>query len=135
MARLGLEDPIKLLDSDWTSGRLIALLEGVDFTSWLDYEDIVLEASILPVRVRRRLDEETIKYAGEVWRIHRYDPDPFPSLPHAHNVYEGTKLDLRDGTLYRKHQPVGQLGYKALVEFRRRVKRTPLPSLSSMRPI
>ncbi len=35
-----------------------------------------------------------------MWRIHKNDPDPFPSDPHAHNVESGLKLDLSNGRLW-----------------------------------
>jgi len=28
--------------------------------------------------------EEDYRVAGEVWRVHKNDPDPYPSRPHAH---------------------------------------------------
>jgi hypothetical protein len=62
-----------------------------------DYE---FQESPIPAGTFRRLDEATIRRDGCVWRVHRYDPDPFPSNPHAHNVESGLKLDLSSGRLY-----------------------------------
>ena len=129
VAKLRLDDPVALLDHEWTSTALIDLLSDVDFTAWSDVEEIVLETTILPLGTPRRLDEETIKQNGEQWRIHAYDPDPFPSLPHAHNLSTGLKMDLRNGILYRKTEVVGQLRRKELLEFRARIKRIALPVL------
>lgn len=41
-----------------------------------------------------------VKASGDVWVIHRYDPDPFPSRPHAHNHQTGEKLDLGTGEIF-----------------------------------
>lgn len=30
--------------------------------------------------------EEGYRVAGEVWRVHKTDPDPLPSRPHAHCI-------------------------------------------------
>jgi hypothetical protein len=130
MAVLGLDDPFSLLGREWTTDQLVSLLQGIDFAACSDYEEVGLPMSILPVGVPRELDEETIKFYGEKWRIYKYDPDPFPFIPHAHNLYEGVKLDLRDGKPYRKRQLIGVLSRKALLEFRSRVKRIALPQLS-----
>lgn len=129
MIALGKDDPIGLLDRDWTALELIAALRFIDFQAWADYETVDLEDSVIPEGVARRFDEETVKYQGEIWRIHKYDPDPFPSLPHAHNQYDGLKMDLSNGKLYQKRNLVGQLSRKNLLAFRSRVKRIPLPDL------
>ena len=62
--------------------------------------EIEFQHSPIPDGTFRRNDEVTIKRDGCVWRIHRNDPDPFPSQPHAHNVESGLKLDLSNGRLY-----------------------------------
>lgn len=52
-----------------------------------------------------------VKASGNVWVIHRYDPDPFPSRPHAHNQQTGEKLDLRTGNIFdpSSRRPKGRL--------------------------
>jgi hypothetical protein len=55
---------------------------------------IEFEISPIPTGTKRRLDEVTIKRDGCIWRIHKNDPDPFPSNPHAHNIESDLKLDL-----------------------------------------
>jgi hypothetical protein len=129
MTVLGVEDVFGLLDREWTAGELIPLLADVDFKAWNSFEELPFEHSILPSDVPRRLDEETIKHHGEKWRIHAYDPDPFPSLPHAHNLFEGIKMDLRNGRLYRKRELIGTMHKKGLLEFPNRVQRIELPPL------
>jgi hypothetical protein len=53
------------------------------------------------------------KVNGEIWRVHKNDPDPFPSFPHAHCVsgpenLKGCKLHLGTGELFRKKQSMGR---------------------------
>lgn len=49
--------------------------------------------------------EEDYRVGGEVWRVHKNDPDPFPSRPHAHCVggssrFVGCKLHLGTRQLF-----------------------------------
>jgi len=62
--------------------------------------DFEFERSAIPDGTYRQFDEATIRRDGCIWRIHKYDPDPFPSNPHAHNVESGLKLDLSNGRLW-----------------------------------
>lgn len=53
----------------------------------------------------RELVQKDYKVNGEIWRVHRYDADPFPSSPHAHCVggrdrFIGLKLHLCTAELY-----------------------------------
>ena len=57
--------------------------------------------------------EEDFSVDGEVWRVHKYDADPFPSNPHAHCVggtrrFVGCKLHLGTAELYDGRQPLGR---------------------------
>lgn len=50
--------------------------------------------------------------AGEVWRVHKGDADPFPSRPHAHCVggakrFVGCKLHLGTAQLYSGRDALG----------------------------
>lgn len=48
---------------------------------------------------------------GEVWRIHKNDPDPLPSDPHAHCMSgkcAGLKLHLGTRELFDGSQPTGR---------------------------
>jgi len=40
------------------------------------------------------LNRVDVKCKGNIWRIHLYDKDNFPSDFHAHNIDTGEKLDL-----------------------------------------
>lgn len=52
---------------------------------------------------------------GEVWRVNKYDQDPFPSSPHAHCIagsskFRGRKLHLWTAQLYsEKNKPIDRL--------------------------
>jgi hypothetical protein len=50
--------------------------------------------------------EEDFVVSGEIWRVHKNDPDPYPSKPHAHCIagarrFVGCKLHLGTAQLYR----------------------------------
>lgn len=130
MAVLKVEHSTDLLSHDWSVDKMLDLTQGIDFKSWSEYENVVLRETVLPSTVPGRLDEETIKVKGEIWRIHLYDPDPFPFLPHAHNVQSGLRLDLRNGNLYRKHELVGRLPQRDLERLRGMVRRIDLPPVT-----
>jgi hypothetical protein len=52
--------------------------------------------------------EEDYRVAGEVWRVHLNDPDPFPSRPHAHCIggrFASYKLHLGTRHLIPQHHP------------------------------
>lgn len=68
------------------------------------------------------------KVNGEIWRIHKNDPDPYPSSPHAHCVggpenLLGCKLHLGTGELFRGRQSLGRKmhisQFKRLIELLR----------------
>ncbi len=61
-----------------------------------------------------------IKWDNTTWRIHKYDADPFPSNPHAHQMDQNVRLDLSRGGLYKVKRKVGQLTRKELLEVRSR---------------
>jgi hypothetical protein len=57
--------------------------------------------------------EEDYRVAGEVWRVHKGDADPYPSKPHAHciagaNRFVGLTLHLGTAELYDKRKPLGR---------------------------
>lgn len=78
-----------------------------------DFVDVtvgLLEMQDQQGRVRIQKD---YRVNGEVWRVHKADPDPFPSRPHAHCVggttrFIGLKLHLGTAALYdHKNKPMG----------------------------
>ncbi|UFX42023.1 hypothetical protein HAP47_0022350 [Bradyrhizobium sp. 41S5] len=61
----------------------------------------------------RELMQKDYRVGGEVWRVHKYDVDPFPSRPHAHCVggrdrHIGLKLHLGTAALFKGNEPIGR---------------------------
>lgn len=59
----------------------------------------------------RVLVQKDYRVGGEVWQVHKADPDPFPSRPHAHCVggrrsLVGTKLHLGTRQLFDGPKPM-----------------------------
>jgi hypothetical protein len=59
-----------------------------------------------------------IKAGGTLWYIHRYDADPFPSSPHAHNIEHNIKLDLSNGNCFRNRRWIKTISRKDLLSIR-----------------
>lgn len=55
-----------------------------------------------------------VKVGGDTWVLHKYDADPFPSKPHAHNLNSNVKLHLGNGGLFNKFKNIGSIGKKDL---------------------
>lgn len=64
------------------------------------------------------LTKADVKMHGEIWRLYRYDADPFPSNPHAHNFRQNVKLHLGNGAYYRARRIMGTMRKKDLVSLR-----------------
>ena len=87
------------------------------------------DESIIPEGTERSLFEEKVKHKGEIWFIHKYDVDPFPSNPHGHNHESNLKLHLGNGNLYMGKRVVGTLSRKNFEGLREKVKHIDLPPL------
>ena len=124
-----MEEETDLLSISWSTVKILELVKDINFKELSDIEEIDLYESIIPLGCPTTLDEETIKNKGEKWIIHKYDLDPFPCLPHAHNVKTNYKLDLRNGIFYKKKKQMGSIGKKELESFRSKVIRISLPPL------
>lgn len=71
-----------------------------------------------------------VKSKGLIWVIHKYDADPFPSNPHAHQIVSGLKLDLSNGKCYKKKKFVYKIKKKDLLLIRKQVdKKIELPAI------
>ncbi|WP_396604520.1 hypothetical protein ACFLEY_03850 [Bradyrhizobium sp. YCK136] len=60
------------------------------------------------------LIQKDYRVGGEVWRVHKYDPDPLPSAPHAHCI-DGRKrfgYKLHLGTAEVFHSNNDPTGYR-----------------------
>lgn len=139
MDALDIDDSTDLLDFDWedpahsSSKSTVALIKATASKRPTVEAQLVLEESILPVGVPRKLEEVRLKSQGEIWDIHKNDADPFPSNPHAHNIQTGLKLDLSNGDLYRKRKKLDERvvkkGLKALRDLAE-AKGVTLPALA-----
>ncbi len=81
--------------------------------------EVIIYDFELPWEVLQSITKAEIKLKGMKWTIHKYDVDPFPSNPHAHNYHENLKLHLGTGEFYRKKQRVNKkMKRKELLRFR-----------------
>lgn len=74
-------------------------------------EDIIPKEYLIQYKVQ-------IKSKGLIWIIHKYDADPFPSNPHAHELVNNLKLDLSTGKCYRRKDYKCTLKEKDLISIR-----------------
>jgi hypothetical protein len=122
VAVLGLDEIVDLLDRDIDTAQILSLLCDYDFSRFRPETlcDITLQESIIPEGVPVCLTEAEVKLRGEKWTVHKYDADPFPSNPHAHNYAQGLKLHLGNGDLYPHKSKVscGRIAKKHLVQLR-----------------
>jgi hypothetical protein len=106
---------LELMDSPIHEEKAEEALEKFDFEQF--YEEIVLPQELFDdIKLYER--KALVKSAGSIWKIHLYDQDPFPSLPHAHNLEENIKLDLSNGKCYRKREYLKTLSKKHLLMIR-----------------
>lgn len=63
-----------------------------------------------------------IKSKGQIWIIHKYDADPFPSNPHAHDITNNIKLDLSNGNCYRIKEYIYTIKRKDLLLIRQKIE-------------
>ena len=91
--------------------------------------EFISEEPLIPEGIPRLLTEQTVKVKGEVWRIHKNDVDPFPSVPHAHNYESGVVLHLGSGEMFDKNrQSIGNIGCKKLLRVRGKLGSLTLPT-------
>ncbi|WP_162127502.1 hypothetical protein [Flavobacterium phycosphaerae] len=123
------EDSTRTASHNLTAVQIFEML--IDFNFPRETETVILESSILPEDAIRRIDEQRIKSKGEIWVIYKYDKDPLPSNPHAHNEATGQKLDLSNGNLYdSKNNYLGtNISKKNLELLRGKVINISLPKL------
>ena len=122
---LELKTPVDLLERDLSAVEMVERLRGFNFDKYHPelLAEIHLDESVIPEGIPRLLTEVTIKNRGEIWRIHKNDPDPFPSNPHAENYASGLKLDLSTGMLFRKRVQLGSISKKHLRKIRHEAER------------
>lgn len=130
VSKFEVDGQVELLNRNLSSDEIVSALIDFPFGQPTLLDEIDLEESILPESIPRRFVEALVKHRGEIWLVHKYDADPFPSNPHSHNEFEGLKMDLGSGDLYRRRDWVGRIKRKDLIEIRQKLKRVELPELS-----
>lgn len=114
-------DGVHLLDHNLTADKMLELLKNFDFTPVEVLHTIELseEDGIIPEDTLVVLVEKVVKVKGEKWEIHRYDADPWPSNPHAHNYASRLKMHLGTGELFdNNRQSKGKIKAKKLAAIR-----------------
>lgn len=96
----------------------LRLLSDFDFN--VLQNEVLTDDSIIPKENLIQFKAE-IKSKGLVWIIHKYDADPFPSNPHAHELENNIKLDLSTGKCYRNRKHIYTLKSKDLLNIRNKV--------------
>ncbi|PTS98419.1 hypothetical protein DBR11_14900 [Pedobacter sp. HMWF019] len=126
-----LQDHTRLPLHRLNARQMVNIVDVADLRDPGSFEDILMADSILPSGVAGVLNEETVKNGGEIWRVHAYDKDPFPSIPHAHNLRTGYKLHLGNGTLYTAtNKSLGSsISKKDLETIRAKIRKITLPPL------
>lgn len=121
-------DSINIATHNLTTEELLDLYFGKDVI----IIRIDLSESILPQGTFGSLYEQIVKSKGEIWDVHKYDSDPLPSNPHAHNKETGHKLHLGNGELYdATNNPLNKsIKKKALLDIRNKIKGIKLPPLT-----
>lgn len=105
----------------------LLLLSNFDFKGLIN--QIETEAEIIPFQflLGQKL---RIKSKGIIWVINKYDADPFPSNPHAHQLESNIKLDLSNGKCFIRRDYVHTIKKKDLIFIREEASKVfELPSL------
>lgn len=113
--------PPNIIFKRLSSIQMIDALKDYDLVSHIPIGSIVIAKTTIPGEFPRLSQRALIKVEGELWRIHLYDKDPFPSNPHAHNLETNLKLHLGSGELFQKRQRVGKIAKKDLLLIRDRI--------------
>jgi len=116
-----LELNIDFLDLQITKTEAKQALKDFDFeilNRTIEYTENIFPNNVLFYKKVR------IKNNGLTWIIHKYDKDPFPSIPHAHCLDQNLKLNLINGRYYRNRKYKGQISKKYLLLIRQKVEST-----------
>jgi hypothetical protein len=102
-------------DIEIDEAELYELVKNFDFNSFTYGVETDVESIGDGVLYKTKVK---IKRGGLIWIIHKNDFDPFPSRPHAHEVQQNLKLDLRNGDCYRVKKYVTTIHKKDLLYIR-----------------
>lgn len=113
------EHPTQLWDIDADFKELKEILSDFDFKTVL-----------FPIETSRNLIPRgfvvgykiSIKSKKLIWRIHKYDLDPFPSNPHAHLIDSNIKMDLTNGKCYKGKKYIITIPKKELLKLREKAQ-------------
>ena len=135
---------LALLLSDKENLEWIGWLNDIDI-SYEQAKELLLNFNFETLNQRVITTEEIIpieflfqfkarfKVDNLIWIIHRYDADPFPSNPHAHELTQNIKLDLSNGKCYRVRKFLYTITKKELIIIRNaamKVYKDELPDLA-----
>ena len=94
----------------------LKLLSDFDFSNLLR-GGIETEKDIIPKNLFM-MYKARLKSKNLIWEIHKYDADPFPSNPHAHELDNNIKLDLSNGKCYKIRKHIHTINKKSLISIR-----------------
>ncbi len=105
------------------------------YMSSIDFELIKIEFDTTTANIHYSLllmVKAQVKHKGLIWVVHKYDADPFPSIPHAHQIDNRFKLHLGTGKIYLKKEEISQLSKKEFLAVREKLgnKGVELPPLA-----
>jgi len=112
-----LEWPGNLWDINLDLDDAKKLLNDFDFDIIIN--GIEIDKDIFPKSILVQY-KAMFKAKGLIWIINKYDPDPFPSNPHAHQLDNNIKLDLSNGKCYKKKVHIHTITTKDLLKIRKR---------------
>jgi hypothetical protein len=124
-------DTIQVAKQEYGARTIANKIQASDIIKQINsYVQIVLlDETIIPLNTYQSIYEEKVKSRGEIWIIHKGDPDSFPSNPHAHNYDAGVKPHLGNGYLFHGKKEVGRIKPKHLQMIRQKIKGIALPAL------
>lgn len=125
-----------LLENKISTNDINEAISSIDLDFFLKYREfsdrIVLTDSAIPPGIPISIQKQNYKLKGEIWVVHKYDEDPFPSSPHAHNYQQNIVMHLGNGSLYRKHDHLGFANKKVFLHLRSLIKNVCLPPLENI---
>ena len=125
-----------LLENKISTNDINEAISSIDLEFFLKYREfsdrIVLTDSAIPSGIPISIQKQNYKLKGEIWVVHKYDEDPFPSSPHAHNYQQNIVMHLGNGSLYRKRDHLGFANRKVFLHLRSLIKNVCLPQLENV---